>query len=266
MLSPQALVKGIVSRVLPGPTQDGPEQERTFRLDRYGAIYVQGEVLKQHALADEGSYFVANNGQTGILVGTQTAFTAGSPSCIFANNDSPSNPTAKRLYLDYVELLVTTAGAGTSSGPKFMALVLDQGNRAGSPVGGTDFTSRIVSPNQDNPLRSSIAQVIFGALTATTATGGARTVVGQRMVRLPVSASALDTPGDIVRLEFGAPEQMSSVVIGSTALLQANAIQACLKLPPVIVGPGQSCLIYLWQAVSNTTATTYAPEIGWWER
>jgi hypothetical protein len=268
MLSPQALIKGIVSRVLPAPVQDGQESERPVRLDRYGALYVQTEVPKMHTLSDEGSYFVVNNAQTAIADGKAIAFVATTPTLLLANNDSPSNPNGKRIYIDYIDLTVSTAGVtATALTASWVALVTDQGNRYNGSSG-TDMSAKIVSSNQDNPLRSSIAQTVFGAITATAATATARTIVGQRMTRLP--AVALTGPnllGDRVRLEFGGVEVESVASLGTGPAVQANPIQQTIKFPPVIVGPGQSLLVYTWaQATTYSTATSYFPEIGWWER
>jgi hypothetical protein len=267
-MATEILVKGVPSRILPQSQMDAQREGIPFRLDRYGSVYVQGEVLKIHPLADEGSYFVTNNGQTAILSSPAVGFVSTTPALILVNNDSPSNPAAKRIYLDYMELLVTTAGiTATATQAKMMAVVVDQTNRYVS--GGTDLSAKIVSPNMDNALRSSVAQVVFGALLANAA-NSARTVVGQRLVRLPVTATtAPDLVNDLARFEFGSTDTLNSNTTGSAAGLQANVIQSALKLPPVIIGPGQSALIYIWQLAAGgslSSAASYLPEIGWWER
>jgi len=262
-MATEILIKGIPSRVLPQGQTDFQREGIPVRLDRYGSLYVQGEILKIHPLADEGSYFLTNNGQIGITTALVTAFAALTPTMIIVNNDSPSNPAAKRLYLDYIELLVTVAGVATAATATFAAVLTDQGNRFSS--GGTNLSSNIVSPNQDNALRSSIGQVYFGGLTATAAQLP-RTIVGQRMVRPAVSATATNVLQDVVRMEFGSTDTLPSIATGSTGALQANIFQSSLKLPPVIIGPGQSILVYVWAPTAATTATSYLPEIGWWER
>jgi hypothetical protein len=271
MLSPQALFRGIVSRVLPQANLE--TNEASLRQGRYGEADVLSVVRKSHLLADEGSYFVTNNAQTGILsaaavAGPATAPTT--PSLVIVNNDSASNPNAKRVYLDYVELLVTAAGVtATATQAKNMAVVIDRGGRYSS--GGTNLTANSTSTNMDITV-TSVAQAYFGNITTTAATIAARTLVGQRMQRLPVSATTVpDIINDRVRYEFGSVEQIPSIILGSVAAttLQPSVEQATIKLPPVVLGPGQSCLIYLWQLVAGgtyTTATTYIPEIGWWER
>ena len=55
-----------VSRMLPQVDQEGDEAE--MRASRYGEQLVIPVVRKQHALVEEGSYYIANNNsQTGIL-------------------------------------------------------------------------------------------------------------------------------------------------------------------------------------------------------
>jgi hypothetical protein len=260
-------VNATISRALP---QAGVDlMEAPLRLGRYQDAYVLPVVRKMHLLADEGSFFMTNNGQTGIITPAAVGFVATTPSLIIQNNDSPSNQAAKRLYIDAIELLVTAAGVtATATQAKMLAIVLDGISRYTS--GGSNLTPNIVNPNMDLAARQSIASVYFGNLTAVAASANARTVIGQRMVRLPVTATtAPDVINDRVRLEFGSVESITTAVIGSTGALQANVTQEVLKLPPVVIGPGQTLLMHLWQLVAGgtySTATTYSPEISWWER
>jgi hypothetical protein len=57
-------------------------------------------------------------------------------------------------------------------------------------------------------------------------------------------------------------------VEGSTgSIVVANANIMPQAFPPVVVGPGQSALLYLWYPVMTApTAATYAPEVGFWVR
>ncbi len=268
MLSPQALIRGLVSRALPLPNVDSQSTDVALRLGRNGEAAVLSYVRKAHLLADEGAYFVANNAQTGILSSAAVGFVATTPSLIIINNDSGSNPNAKRIYLDYIELLVTAAGVtATAAQAKYCAALIDATGRYSS--GGTNLTANIASPNMDL-LPASIAQAYFGALTATAASVSVRTIAGQRLVRFPVTATtAPDLAGDVVHIEFGSVEPPASNQAGSSGVLQANGYYSTIKMPPVIIGPRQAFLLYLWQLVAGgtyTTATTYAPEIGWWER
>lgn len=266
MLSPQALLKLIVSRVLPQVRPDGTESETFGRGGRYGEAYMLSMVRKAHMLADEGSYFVTNNAQTGILSAAALTPAATTPSLIISNTDQ--QPNGKRIYLDYIDLLCTAAGVtATASGYKALAIVLDSILRYTS--GGTVLTANIVNPNMDS-LNKSVASVVFGSITAAAASVAARTVVGLRQMRLPVTATtAPDIANERFRLEFGNVESSpNSSSSASAAGLDTLNTDQVIKLPPIVIGPQQSFLLYLFQqgATTYSTATTYAPEIGWWER
>ena len=104
-------------------------------MDPYGAIYTNPLVRKTHNLADEGSYFTANNAQTGIVPTYGTAFSSTLPFITIYNN------SALRTYVDYAALVAIAAGAcTTTAGYIALALATDTGNRYSS--GGTNLTSR----------------------------------------------------------------------------------------------------------------------------
>src|SRR5262249_32533032 len=150
--------------ILPQPVTDTADQE--VRLTKYGDVSVSSVVRKQHALADEGTYFITNNAQTGIATPTATTFAATTPMVIISNTDSAGNgQNAKRIYLDYIDLVTTAAGSFASGGVNLQtAVVIDNSLRYSS--GGTDITANIVSPNMDVAKRTSVATVQFGSLTA----------------------------------------------------------------------------------------------------
>lgn len=261
MLSPQALLRGIVSRILPSANPDAPQNDVPQRFGRYGEGYVLSVIRKQHLLADEGSYFlVNNNSQTGILSTPATGFVATTPALIVVNTDQPTNPNYRRVYLDFLNLVTTVVGSAASGLVNLQAaLVIDTGNRYSS--GGTNITANIVSPNGDLTPKS-VAQVYFGALTATAATLSARQLSPLRVIRPAVSATVLDVVGETKWFNFGAVEGMLN---GSITIANANFIP--VPMPAVILGPNQSALLYLWQNVGGTNiAATYAPELGYWER
>lgn len=261
MLSPQALVRGLVSRVLPAPNQDSPNVDVAMRQGRYGEQFALSVIRKQHLLADEGCYFMANNNsQTGILSSAATGFVATTPALVIANVDSPTSPSYKRIYLDFLNLVTTVVGSAASGLANLQAaLYLDNGNRYIS--GGTEITANIVSPNMDLTPKS-IAKVYFGAITAAAATLSARAISPLRVVRPAVSGTVMDVVGETKLFNFGGVEAMLN---GSITIANANFIP--VPMAPVIIGPGQSALLYLWQNVGGTNvAATYAPELAWWER
>jgi hypothetical protein len=261
MLSPQALLRGLASRVLPPANPDTLQQDIAARFDRYGGVFTQPAVRKTHALIDEGSYFLVNSGsQAGILSSPATGFVATTPALIIANIDSPTSPNYKRINIDFLNLVTTVVGSAASGLVNLQAaLYLDNGNRYSS--GGTEITANIVSPNMDLTPRS-IAKAYFGALTATAATASARAICPLRVIRPAVSGTVMDVVGETKWFNFGGVE---GALNGSITIANANFIT--VPMPGISIGPGQCALLYLWQNVGGTNvAATYAPELAWWER
>lgn len=256
----EAFLKGWVSRALPQRANDNDPS--VVRVGTYGDIWTIGGVRKQHALVDEGSYFIASNAsQTGILSSAATGFVATTPAAVIYNTDSPSNSNSKRIYLDYMNLVTTVVGSAASGLVNLQgAVYLDTGNRYSS--GGTDISANIVNPNMDVAAKSSVAKAYFGAITASAATGSVRAVCPLRVIRPAVSGTVMDVVGETKWFNFGGVE---GALNGSITIANANFIT--VPMPAIVIGPQQCALIYLWQNVGGTNvAATYAPEIGWWER
>lgn len=251
-LSPQALVKGLVSRILPSFNADSQNSDAAVRQFSYGEIATQPLVRKSHNLADEGSYYTANNAQTGIASAYNTAFTATAPFITIYNSNS-----ALRAYVDYIALVAIAAGASTTTaGYLAAAVVVDNGNRYSS--GGTQLTLQNV--NMLNGSSSGLT-VFCGAVTATAATGAARTLVGVRNLRPNVSATVINVVGDMNLLNFGSVEGAT----GSITVANANIMPQAF--PPLIIPPLMTGLIYLtYPVMSAPSAATFAPEIGVWVR
>jgi len=252
MLSPQALIRGLVSRALPSLNPDGANNDVALRLDPYGGAYTQPLVRKTHNLADEGSYFVTNNAQTAIVPTYGTAFAATSPFITIYNN------TALRCYLDYLALVNIVAGTcATTVGYTGLTIIVDTGNRYSS--GGTNLTANIVSCGA-SAIGNPGLTIFCGAITATAAVAS-RTIVGLRNIRPGVSTAAYSIAGDMNLLTFGSVEGST----GSIVIANANIMPQAL--PPVIIGPNQTGLIYLFTPILSTpAAATYAPELGFWVR
>lgn len=259
--------RGEISRGLPQPGLD-TQQSGPWRVSRYDEQMVIPLVRKQHAIADEGTYYVVNNNQSAITGQAGTAFSATAATILIANTDSSSNPSARRVYLDYIFFMNggTAFSNSTSNTGMFWAIGLDNGNRYSS--GGTALTANIVSPNIDSAARSSVVAAYCGAVTATAATAAVRYPVGMRLFREPVSGTALSLANmDTWYFNFGGVEAAASIPAGSSGTVQANISHKSFACPPIVIGPGQSFLLYIWLvANSGHTAGTLLPEIGWWER
>lgn len=270
MLSPGAVLKLLTRRGLPAPSPEGAESEGYVRGLRYGEMGTLSMVRKSHALADEGSYFVANNAQTGIVEGTITAWAITTPTLYLANTADPGDPTAKSIGIDYIDLSVQTVSlTATAVTSKNFALYLDKGNNYVS--GGTDLSSKIWNVNPRIGANASVAKLYLGALTTGTlavSKGVTRPIVGQRIYRMPVTATTVpDAVGDRLRLEFGNVESEAPNQFGTTGALMANVYQSVQKLPAIVLPPGWSLALYTWiTCTTYTTGVNWLPEAGWWER
>jgi len=251
-LSPQALIKGLVSRALPSINLDSLNTDVAVRQGAYGEFYTQPLVRKAHNLADEGSYFTAGSA-SGIVPTYGTSQVATSPFVTVYNGSA----SGQRLYLDYVALTAIAAGAcTTTAGYSAIAVVVDSINRYTS--GGTALTSN--SPNMAANVTSP-AVINVGAIVAPAASGAARTIVPLRNIRPGVSTTVINVVGDMNLLTFGSVEG----AVGSITVANANIMPQAL--PPVVIGAGHTALLYIWYPVLTApSAATYAPEVGYWVR
>lgn len=235
-----------VDRTRPHAELDGTDMDP--RLSRYREQMVVPSVCTKHPLADEGSYFVTNNAQTGIAnAAAPTSFSATNPFILIYNNGTPSDDFAPRFYIDYAMLLATAAGTGGTSVQ--FAITKDRGNRYTS--GGTDLTANI--SNVGPTSMASLARVFAGNITASAASASARTIIGNRFFK-----GAIPVAGDQYSVRFG-PAGVSDIISISTILANTQ------NLPPIVLGPDESLLIHLWLP-AQSAASSYAPELGWWER
>lgn len=238
-------MQGTPSIVLPTPAATGPNQVANVRTDQYGNLAVNNRIPTKAQLALEGVYFTANNAQTGIATGaTPTAFSATNPFITIWNTANPSNTAAPHIVLDYITLVATAAG--TAGASVQVAIVIDSYNRYTS--GGTALTPQ----KSDSFGPSSVAQIYAGNITAAAALASARTPVGMRYLK-----GAIPVAGDTYTLQFGS--------VDSTMAIQAATITYSLQhAPAVAINPGEIALVHLWLP-SQSAASSYAPEIGWYE-
>lgn len=236
-----------VDRTLPHAELDGTDIDP--RLNRYREQIVASSIQTKHVVSDEGSYFTTNNAQTGIATSaTPTAFSATNPFLLIYNGAAPSDDFAKRVYMDYMMLLATAAG--TAGASVQFAITLDRGNRYTS--GGTDLTSAIKGVNQATSI-GTVTRAYAGNITASTPTANARTLVGNRAMK-----GAIPVALDQYTIRCGTTDVMDIISI-STILFSTNHVQ------PIIIGPDESLLVHLWLP-SQSAASSYAPELAWWER
>ena len=260
MPSPSAILRGLVSRMLPQPDADSPYNERAVRLGRYGDMMSQPVFPDDSALADEGSIFVASTapGATALQLGISATFSATAAAFVLVNSDTAGG---KRAYLRSLKLAQSVAP--TSGVDLRYAVVLDSINRMpttiaqpagalqgpGTPATASAYQAPASCTNQDSNDRRPICLPFFpisiaaGAPpTVPAASPQARTIVGNGYVK-----NSIPVVKDQYTIQFG------GVDAGGTFQAAAALAKIVEHAPKVVIGPGQSALIYLWSA-SNITA------------
>ena len=247
------------ARGLPSATPDQKSPVTNIRGGRYGEQYALSLVPTKHLLADEGTYFVATTPTPGTAVTYFTNANAYNDTTgamfYMQNNDSKSNPLAKRMYLDYIKIVCTTL-ATASTGARF-AIKVDPTVRS---LATNNMTSAIpVSPNMDAAPQSLMGVYYQSATTATTlsaSSASARVVANASM-------GGITVVGDEYVLISGTTD--SGAYAGLTAAEAVCPGRKVSVIPPIIVGPSSCLTVYVWFP-GNTTAAQYEFEMGWWER
>jgi hypothetical protein len=256
----------LVNRALPTAYADGSTPAVPPRVTRYVENYVQNVVPTKHALVDQGSYFVSGmlNGATSLQLGIYASYTSITSAIVFNNIDSPSNPLAKRCFLDYIRFIIATAG--TSGTNLLYQSTLDIGrvptvSALGTPTTGTGYAAPANNTNMDLSTKA-VGQPYFPQSTAagvpmavSAATANARTIVGNGALR-----NTICVVNDEFRIAFGGVDWPYVVIPPATI---TKAIE---PHPPVCIGPGQSYIFSLFSG-SNVTAGNALSnlEMGWWE-
>lgn len=257
MPSQQVKDYGEVHRVLPIPF--GDNNDAPMRVGRYGESYSQNPVTSKYVLADEGTYFVATNPTPGTGVaygsgGTQTSFSDTVPFLIFQNTDTVGNPVAKRLSLDYIKIIQFSGTAPASTTSVQLAAKIDSALRTNTS--GTMTTITPVGANMDMP-SNPVGKVLVpaGAVATIPAATTAARIVGREQIKGGPTLLL-----DQYNLSFGCFDAATS---GGYLTTVANYNS---RMAPVVLGPQQSLVIYLWLPAGATNPFTFEFECAWWER
>lgn len=233
---------GLTSEALPAGAFDGVQaQARMSRYGEFGVNSFMSPPYYPHAL--EGMYYKATHQTPGTAVAYSitTAFSALASFFFLYNGDA-----TKRLFLDYIKLIPTTAPASATSG--HFALAIDDTNRYTS--GGSSFTPQNVNSAVAN---ASIATCRAGALVNPV-------VVAARYVDRGVLFAAIP----VVNSEFVLA--VGSQAAGAGTLGGTVATRTVIPLSPVVVAPGDCMLLHLWFPANAVTAPQFEFEAAWWER
>lgn len=233
-------------RSLPTPRQGeyGP-----VRATRYGELMTSPIHQKVYGLIDDGSYFIATNPTmgTGIAgIAASTSYDA-TEHLLHLRNTS----TSKRLYLDFIDLVVTAAGAaGTTTG---FTMVIDQG-ASRYTSGGSTITP--VNPTFEYG-ESPECALKFGALVTAAATADVRPL-GDFLAR-----TVIKVVGDSYRFTFG--DSNATWQCAGASLDGTTSAKITIPCPGVVLGETDQFLLSDW-AASQTGASSYQLRMGFWLR
>jgi hypothetical protein len=223
-----------------------------LRINSYGEQHQVPLGLGRSNLCDEGSYYVATTtisaGATVPVAGIAAASSFSDLQSLVYLENINTAASKKYIYLDYLKLLLTTAG--TNGTNLHYAAKVDASGRYTS--GGTTITPVNLTEWQTGKSNSNC---YFGALVTTAAGSGAR-LVGTGLLR-----TVIGVVGDTYTWDFGGDMvDTSALAIGGTAVTNVNT-----RCAPVILGPNTSFVFNTW-ASSQSAAISWEIELGYWER
>lgn len=236
------------------PDAESDSTVKTLRGGRYGEAYMLNLWNSTHALADEGSYYTANGTPgTGIahVVNIGVSETAGN-FIYLRNTDTPANGRAKRIYLDYIRLILTAAPAAATSMHFFMKMDRVSRVTAGGSVGGTSLVP--INSNGDAAI-GTIAAINAGALTTIAPSADSR------LVSRGVLRSVIGVVNDELIFKSGGIDCTASILLGGTV-----AQRMVVPVAPIILGPGQNLALQIWCPANAVTPPSFEVDCGWVER
>lgn len=233
-----------VGAARPSAMPDNPISGGPARAGKYGEAYGIGLGGKEWPLSDEGSYYTARDATpgTGKISGVVTTFVETTPYLIIYNGS-----TSLSIYPQFIRFHVTVVS--TNSTRVQFTTAIDTGNRFSS--GGAALTLQNTNMNSPN---ASQAVINTGVLVATTATANRR-VLDHVNFR-----GSIDVVEDSYELVFGPNDGP-----GNGGSRVATVADLSKQHSPVVIGPGQSFLLYEW-STSQSVGITMETTIGYVER
>jgi hypothetical protein len=198
-----------------------------------------------------GVYFRAGNATpgTGIAMGIQTSYSATANVLLILYNAAASG---KNVVLDFLKLINSAAGATTTSSQCVLRLdSKDRYSASGTQI--TAFTQP--GPASASSCLSS-GKLYFGACTAN-AEGSGVSTVGRGTLK--VAAAPCWAVGDQVVFTFGTMQATAGGIAATTAGILP------IYMGPIIVPPGYSLSVHVWNVANATTPPSWEFELGWWE-
>jgi len=215
-------------------------------LSRRGKLHVAEHGKPAYGAAEQGQYFVATNPTAGTgIAGFAAADGINNLQNTLSVFNRNSAASGKRIYLDFLTVMVTAAGANGTD----LAYVMHTDTVTRYTSGGSAITP--VCTNADAESESG-ARIHFGALVSPAASA-------QRLISGGVLRVVIGVVGDVYNFNFGGRGEASAQgIINATAPVVMN-----VGVPPVSIGPGDS---FLWQtnATSQTAGISWEFQLGYW--
>lgn len=196
---------------------------------------------------NQGSYFTANNGATGIATpAAPTSYSDTAPLFTIQNTNATNG---RSIYLDWIRAYVTAAG--TAGVAVFLKLELDRI----APSGGTLLVPTSSNTNDGTGSGAAIRLLPTGIA----ATPSMRLVVGNQWV-VPTQ-TAVFTANTEFLIKFGGVDGYASAQFGAAA---AGLTRTQSQMPPVVISPTWTLQVpFIFTTQSG--ASSWAFEFGYVE-
>lgn len=236
------------AKLRPSKNADGTSVVLPSRTGSYSEAAVLPYGTGRMAMADEGSYYVAQNA----TVGTQLT---GHVAPAIADTNTKSilhffNGGLLDVYLDYLVLTTVVANASATS-VDFLAWTDSKGS-TGLTSGGTAIAT--IANTRSNSTNTSGITLTAGACVTAPVTNIKRVL--QRTVK-PYIGVALDSYSFVFGNAAWAPTGYALI----TAV--THTITSCA---PIVIGPGGNFYFVQTGPSGASTAMTFEFEMGYWER
>jgi hypothetical protein len=218
-----------------------------------------GLLSNKYAISDSEAYYTVTNVTpgTGLTWVINSSFS--NTVALFTAGYHVPFDAKKRLYVDYLKLIVRTIPGGTPTALHLAARV--EPNMSRIPATRASWTGvAIYSVNRDTVLNTwSPLEVHWcsgGTLAAEAETASIR-FAGRATI--PIRAPVV---GDEYLVSFGAVNPCRSASGGLTAAGATAVSRKATNMPPIMLGPQQLLIMHAWIAGASTTAPVFEFEMG----
>lgn len=237
------------ARARGNPNADSSTVASPTRTGRYNEAYVSPVTNKEFFAADEGSMFVAVNPTAGTGILGHPAPTTFDETKPYLNIYNGNSAGGSNIYVQRILLVDTVVSVGDTRTQ--FNFTIDNINRYTS--GGTALS--VANTNMLSGTTSGAS--IFAGATVAPAAGSARRLLGNYVIK----GANIDVVWDQVEFVFGSTGGSTGGLLTPTT----TATHFTRYMPAIVIGPGQSFLMYQW-AASQSTGPTYEVIVDYIER